>query len=132
MPKVAVGASRRLEPDRGGRLLGLSSSRFHEIGYVDWGLPAIAKGFKTPWFYAPLDLWKYWEAIKVPMLVLHGAKSDLLSIDLTSEMRRRNRRADLFRFDDRGHARPLMTTDHIVVVTDLLEAAPRNLSGDVS
>ncbi|WP_245302076.1 alpha/beta hydrolase [Bradyrhizobium sp. LTSP885] len=87
--------------------------------------PAIAKAFKTPWFYAPLDLWKYWEAIKVPMLVLHGAKSDLLSIDLTNEMRRRNRRADVFRFDDRGHVPPLTTPDQIKIVTDFLKAKPR-------
>jgi len=90
--------------------------------------PAIAKGFKTPWYYPPLDLWKYWEAIKVPMLVLHGARSDLLSIDLTVEMKRRNGRADVFRFDDCGHVPPLMAADQIRVVTDFLKARPRDFS----
>jgi pimeloyl-ACP methyl ester carboxylesterase len=91
--------------------------------------PAIAKAFNKPWFYPSLDLWKYWEAIKAPMLILHGAKSDLLSIDLTNEMRRRNRRADIFRFDDRGHVPPLMTRDQIRIVTDFLESKPRDVSG---
>jgi pimeloyl-ACP methyl ester carboxylesterase len=85
--------------------------------------PSIAKAFNSPWFY-PLDLWKYWEAINVPILVLHGAKSDLLSSELTLEMRKRNRRANVFRFDDCGHVPPLMTRDQIEVVTKFLEAVP--------
>ncbi|WP_338828309.1 alpha/beta hydrolase [Bradyrhizobium sp. 27S5] len=112
------------------RHLAIHSLRWEEANgrYAVLCDPAIAKAFKTPWFYAPLDLWKYWEAIKVPMLVLHGAKSDLLSIDLTNEMRRRNRRADIFRFDDRGHVPPLVTPDQIKVVTDFLKAPPRDFS----
>jgi pimeloyl-ACP methyl ester carboxylesterase len=85
--------------------------------------PLIAKAFNSPWLY-PLDLWKYWEAINVPILVLHGAKSDLLSNDLTQEMRKRNRRANVFRFDDCGHVPPLMTTAQVEVVANFLEAVP--------
>jgi pimeloyl-ACP methyl ester carboxylesterase len=87
--------------------------------------PSVAKGFNNPWFHPPLDLWKYWEAIKVPVLVLHGAKSDLLSRDLTAQMRKRNRHADVFSFDDCGHVPPLMAPDQIKIVTDFLKAAPR-------
>ena len=83
--------------------------------------PSIAKGFNSPWFY-PLDLWKYWEAIEVPMLVLHGAKSDLLSGSMALEMRERNRRASVFQFDDCGHVPPLMTRDQIEVVAGFLAA----------
>ena len=83
--------------------------------------PAIAKAFGTPWFYPALDLWKYWEAIKIPTLVLRGANSDLLSRDLALEMQRRNRRADIFQFDNCGHVPPLMTADQISVVTRFLE-----------
>jgi pimeloyl-ACP methyl ester carboxylesterase len=85
--------------------------------------PSVAKGFNMPWFHPPLDLWKYWEAIKVPVLVLHGAKSDLLSRDLTMQMRKRNRHADVFSFDDCGHVPPLMAPDQIKIVTDFLKAA---------
>src|ERR1700747_913693 len=48
---------------------------------------AIAKGFKMPWYYPPMDLWKNWEAIKVRTLVLCGASSNLLSREMTPEMR---------------------------------------------
>jgi pimeloyl-ACP methyl ester carboxylesterase len=81
--------------------------------------PAIAQAFGSAWAY-PLNLWKYWESIKVPMLVLHGAKSDLLSADLTLEMRKRNRMANIFRFDECGHVPPLMDSSQIRVVADFL------------
>lgn len=81
--------------------------------------PAIAYAFRSPWFY-PLNLWKYWEAIKAPTLVLHGATSDLLSADLTVEMRKRNRLANVVRFDECGHVPPLMTASQIDIVTRFL------------
>ncbi|MCP3464066.1 alpha/beta fold hydrolase [Bradyrhizobium sp. CCGUVB23] len=81
--------------------------------------PAIAKGFRLPWF-AALNLWDYWEAIKVPVLVLRGKHSDLLSFDLAAEMRKRNRMANVFHFDDCGHVPPLMAFEQIDVVTKFL------------
>jgi pimeloyl-ACP methyl ester carboxylesterase len=84
--------------------------------------PAIGKAFRT-WIYPPLDLWKYWEAIDVPILVLRGASSDLLPHRLTMEMRKRNPRANVFQFDDCGHVPPLMTSDQINVVTRFLNPA---------
>jgi len=88
-------------------------------GYAMLCDPAIAKGFRLPWFQ-PLNLWTYWEAIKVPVLVLRGLQSDLLSFDLAAEMRKRNRCAHLFQFDDCGHVPPLMAQEQIEVVTRFL------------
>ena len=88
-------------------------------GYALLCDPAIANGFRLPWFQ-PLDLWTYWEAIKVPVLVLRGVHSDLLSFDLAAEMRKRNRFASLFQFDDCGHVPPLMAPEQIEVVTRFL------------
>jgi len=90
-------------------------------GYALLCDPKIAKGFRLPWFQ-PLNLWAYWEAIKVPVLVLRGARSDLLSFDLAAEMRRRNRLANVFQFDDCGHVPPLMVREQIDVVTQFLQA----------
>lgn len=83
--------------------------------------PAIAKAFGSPWFYPALNLWKYWEAIDVPVLVLRGADSDLLSRDLALEMRRRNQRADIFQLDNCGHVPPLMARDQVAIVTKFLK-----------
>jgi pimeloyl-ACP methyl ester carboxylesterase len=87
--------------------------------------PAISKVFNMPWFHPPLDLWKYWEAIKVPILVLHGGRSDLLSRDMTLRMRKRNGLANVFSFDDCGHVPPLMAQAQIKIVTDFLRDGPR-------
>ena len=94
------------------------SVRWDEVqnGYRLLCDPAIAKGFRLPWFQ-PLNLWTYWEAIKVPLLVLRGAHSDLLPFDLAAEMRKRNRMANVFQFDDCGHVPPLMASEQIDVVT---------------
>ncbi|GLS30283.1 hypothetical protein SAMN04488498_1048 [Mesorhizobium albiziae] len=80
---------------------------------------AIAKGFRAAWFTS-LNLWQYWEAIEVPILILHGAKSDLLTYDLCNDMIERNPNATLHRFHDCGHVPPLMTTDQVDVVTNFL------------
>ncbi|WP_315834350.1 alpha/beta hydrolase [Bradyrhizobium prioriisuperbiae] len=81
--------------------------------------PAIATAFRSTWFY-PLNLWNYWEAVGGSVLVLHGAHSDLLSFDLTQEMKKRNRHTSVFSFDDCGHVPPLMAADQIDVVTRFL------------
>jgi pimeloyl-ACP methyl ester carboxylesterase len=81
--------------------------------------PLIARAFGMPWSYS-LDLWRYWERIDVPILVLHGADSDLLSSDLIREMSQRNRRVSVRQFADCGHAPPLMTADQIDVVKEFL------------
>src|SRR5262249_17857990 len=39
--------------------------------------PQIVRAFRNPWHYN-LDLWKYWTAIRLPMLVIRGVESDLL------------------------------------------------------
>jgi pimeloyl-ACP methyl ester carboxylesterase len=88
-------------------------------GYVLLYDPAIAKGFRLPWFQ-PLDLWAYWEAIRCPVLLLRGKHSDLLSFDLVVEMRKRNAMVNAFQFDDCGHVPPLMATDQIDVVAQFL------------
>jgi pimeloyl-ACP methyl ester carboxylesterase len=49
------------------------------------------------------------------MLVLRGVHSDLLSFDLAAEMRKRNRTANVFWFDNCGHVPPL--TEQIDVVS---------------
>ncbi|AZO12025.1 MULTISPECIES: alpha/beta hydrolase [unclassified Mesorhizobium] len=81
----------------------------------------IARGFRSAWF-ASLNIWKYWEQIKVPTLILHGAKSDLLTPQLCDEMLARNPNAVVHRFDECGHVPPLFEPHQIKVVTDFLMA----------
>jgi pimeloyl-ACP methyl ester carboxylesterase len=81
--------------------------------------PLIARVFRNPWHYS-LDLWKYWTAIKVPVLVVRGNDSDLLPMQLANDMTRRNPLAEVHSIRGCGHAPPLMDTEQIAVVADFL------------
>jgi pimeloyl-ACP methyl ester carboxylesterase len=85
--------------------------------------PQIVRAFRNPWHYS-IDLWKYWIAIKVPILVLRGKESDLLTADLAREMERRSRFALIHQIEGCGHAPPLMSADQIKIVSDFL-SSPR-------
>jgi pimeloyl-ACP methyl ester carboxylesterase len=81
--------------------------------------PNIANAFRNPWHYS-VDLWKYWEAISVPILVIRGQHSDLLPQKLADEMARRNRNVHVHTVEDCGHAPALMVGNQIEVVTKFL------------
>jgi pimeloyl-ACP methyl ester carboxylesterase len=51
----------------------------------------IVRAFRVPKFYS-VDIWKYWEKIECPILVIWGVESDFLSSELAEEMQRRNPR----------------------------------------
>jgi pimeloyl-ACP methyl ester carboxylesterase len=100
----------------------------HSIGwdsrrerYVMLCDPQIVRAFRNPWHYS-LDLWKYWRAIKVPILVVRGVDSDLLPADLAREMTARNPRAKVIEIDDCGHAPPLMNAEQVAIVSEFLRA----------
>jgi len=81
--------------------------------------PEIVRAFRNPWHYS-IDLWKYWKAIRAPILVLRGAQSDLLPADLAERMARLNPRVTVRTFADCGHAPPLFTPDQIEPVAAFL------------
>src|SRR6185312_12576227 len=81
--------------------------------------PQIVRAFRNPWHYS-LDLWKYWSAIKVPILVIRGVESDLLPADLAHQMEQRNLLAQVYDVEGCGHAPTLMSTDQIKLVSDFL------------
>lgn len=93
-----------------------------EGGYALHYDPAIGNAFQRI-AREDLNLWAVWEAIRCPVLVLHGEHSDVLPPDLAQEMARRNPRTELAHIRGAGHAPPLMSEDQIKLVRDwLLEA----------
>ena len=64
-----------------------------------------------------MDLWKYWEAIDIPILVIRGQQSDLLPEAVLKDMMRRNRNVTVYTVQDCGHAPALIADDQINVVT---------------
>jgi pimeloyl-ACP methyl ester carboxylesterase len=82
--------------------------------------PNIAHAFRNPWHYS-VDLWKYWDAIDVPILVVRGEKSDLLTKDVLAGTLRRNRKATAHIVENCGHAPALIARDQIEVVEAFLK-----------
>jgi polyhydroxyalkanoate synthase subunit PhaC len=81
--------------------------------------PNIAHAFRNPWHYS-VDLWRYWDAIDVPILVVRGQQSDLLPEAVLKDMVRRNRNVSAHTVQNCGHAPALILDDQIEVVTKFL------------
>jgi pimeloyl-ACP methyl ester carboxylesterase len=67
-------------------------------------------------------LWKAYDAIRCPTLLLRGADSDLLTRDTALAMTQRGPKARLHEFADVGHAPMLVVPDQIAVVREFLLA----------
>jgi len=83
--------------------------------------PAIGQAFRANGL-KDVDLWSVWDAIRCPVLVLHGAESDLLLSDTAAEMGRRGPRAKIVDIPGVGHAPALVAETMIALVRDWLSA----------
>ncbi|MCA1939549.1 MAG: alpha/beta hydrolase [Caenispirillum bisanense] len=82
--------------------------------------PAIAQAFQAVPQGQPIDLWALWDRVTVPVLVIRGAKSDLLPAEVAAEMQRRGPGCQVVEVPDAGHAPWLMTPDQIAPVVEFL------------
>ena len=83
--------------------------------------PGIARAFRPGLLYN-LNLWKYWDAIQCPTLLLRGEHSDLLPRDTAQQMTMRGPLATLVEIPGCGHAPPLLTQEQIDIIADGLGA----------
>ena len=65
-------------------------------------------------------LWRSYDAINCPTLLLRGADSDLLSHDTAAKMTQRGPKARLVEFADVGHAPTLIAADQVAAVREFL------------
>ena len=63
------------------------------------------------------DLWRIWDAINIPMLVLRGEKSDILSSEVAQRMAGKAKLAEFAGF---GHVPPLVNEEQISTVKEFL------------
>ncbi len=86
--------------------------------------PAIAVPFKaiTPEMAAlgQAALWRSYDAVACPTLLLRGADSDLLTRDTAQDMTRRGPKARLHEFAGVGHAPMLVVAEQVGVVKEFL------------
>lgn len=81
--------------------------------------PAIATAFAGP--LQDVDLWPVWDRITLPVLILRGGRSDLLTAEIAAEMVRRKPGATLVEFPECGHAPALMAAHQVAAVRDWLD-----------
>lgn len=67
-------------------------------------------------------LWRSYEAVDCPILIVRGERSDLLTRVTADEMRQRNSRARLIEVRGVGHAPTLMAEDQVTAVAEFLLA----------
>jgi cobalt-zinc-cadmium efflux system protein len=66
-------------------------------------------------------LWKSFDAIKIPILIVRGAQSDLLSAATVAEMCARNMHATSTEIPDAGHAPAFVLPNHIQVAREFFQ-----------
>ena len=85
--------------------------------------PAIAVPFNAEMPAKDVELWKFYDEIRCPTLVLRGEQSDLLTRDTLAQMAVRGPRAKTVEIPGVGHAPTLIHADQIAIVRDFLLAA---------
>ena len=85
--------------------------------------PAIAVPFNAEKERKDIDLWKVYEAIRCPTLLVRGEYSDLLTRETAAQMAARGPRARFAEMKGIGHAPTLMHPDQIAVVRQFLLSA---------
>jgi pimeloyl-ACP methyl ester carboxylesterase len=104
------------------RHLATHGGREDETGLTLAYDPGIAIPFHSAGALADIDLWQVWDAIRCPVLVLRGERSDLLSKETAAEMAARGPKATVVEIAECGHAPALMAEDQIAIVDDWLAA----------
>ncbi len=66
--------------------------------------------------------WQAYDSLRLPVLLLRGAESDLLSHDTAQQMTQRGPRARLVEFAGVGHAPTLVAPDQVAAVSDFLRS----------
>jgi pimeloyl-ACP methyl ester carboxylesterase len=84
--------------------------------------PALAVPFNAEQPHKDIDLWKLYDAIRCPTLVLRGESSDLLTRETARAMTERGPKAKLVEIAGVGHAPTLIHADQIAIVREFLRS----------
>ena len=77
--------------------------------------------------FQDVNLADVWDQIDIPTYVLHGADSDVLTIETIKAMRSRNTRMESVTLPGIGHAPSLMSVDQVALVINWLTRPTSNL-----
>ena len=83
--------------------------------------PAVSHALKTQPI-EDVDVWPIWDAVRCPVMVLHGEDSDILLRETAEEMGQRGPKAKVVHIAGVGHAPMMMDDAQIGLVRDWLNA----------
>ncbi len=83
--------------------------------------PGISRNARRSSLLIHLNLWRYWDRITCPVLILRGAESDFLPPRLLERMCRRLPHAEVIEFEGVGHVPTLNSGEQIDILQDWLE-----------
>src|SRR5206468_2837741 len=85
----------------------------------------LAKSFEALDLSRPPPLWEQFDALpRVPILVIRGANSDILSAEAVAAMRARRPNLQSLEVADQGHAPLLDTADVIATIRTFVDTCP--------
>lgn len=114
-----------LEDDQWAWLAGVATRRRNDGAVVLAYDPAIGDALRAGDGPKDVDMWAYWDRITCPVLVVRGAKSDILLAETAAEMQVRGPCAQLVEIEGVGHAPPLISADQIALVRNWLVSEAR-------
>lgn len=80
---------------------------------------SVVNGVKTNSKSKDINIWSIWHKILCPLLVIHGAKSDIL-LQSTIDKMKKTKNFDLYTVNEAGHAPALLGLDQIEAVNKWL------------
>jgi len=103
------------------RHLAIHSAKKHSDGTYGFRYdPKVSASFKQDNLKKDLVLWKYWDQLQVPTLVLRGAESDVLNPETVAEMQKRGPKTEVIELSGVGHAPVLLDDEQIGIIKDFL------------
>lgn len=107
--------------DQNWKDIAVNSSILTDNGYIMHHDPAIMENFNRYWVFMHFSLWKYWEKIECPVLILRGTESDFLTRPLLDKMIEKLPHAEFIEFEGAGHTPTLNAPEQIDPILAWLE-----------
>lgn len=82
--------------------------------------PKIGDAFRKHYTYFNFELWKYWEEIECPVMVLRGSESTFLTSDITEKMMTTHEDIEVVEVPKAGHTPLMKTASEINIVQNFL------------
>lgn len=93
-----------------------------ETGHVDALIdPKIATAFQLLWYYS-MSLWKYWGELDIPVLAVHGDRSDFVTPDILARMKRALPTLETHEVAETGHMPMLMNRPETDAILSFLKS----------